>query len=124
MTVKLNKRAFDFAKKLIDDGHYVLDGMDDWSEHHPSAQQENDFLDKHGFGEYEHWFLGEDDEQNEETKGRYKFPFGDFAKVHRCGIIAAEVRAAQRDHTDIEVAVAHLHGRLDELISARDEHSG
>jgi uncharacterized protein (DUF2267 family) len=46
----------------------------------------------------------------------YKFPYGDFENVHRCGVIAAEVRAAQRKYADIEVAAAHLHGRLDELM--------
>ncbi|GAA3814690.1 hypothetical protein GCM10022226_39420 [Sphaerisporangium flaviroseum] len=30
-------------------------------------------------------------------------------------VIAAEVRAAQRKYTDIEVAAAHLHGMLDEV---------
>jgi hypothetical protein len=116
MTVKLNKRSFDFAKKLINDGHYALDVMDDWSEHQPSTQQENDFIAKHGYGEYQKWHLGEDDEHAENTKGRYKFPYGDFAKVHRCGVIAAEVRAARMHYTDIEVAAAHLHGMLDELM--------
>ncbi|MCW2597223.1 MAG: hypothetical protein JWP39_3111, partial [Jatrophihabitans sp.] len=48
-----------------------------------------------------------------ETKSRYKFPYGDFAKVHRCGVIAAEARAGQRKYFDIERAAAHLHGMLD-----------
>jgi hypothetical protein len=52
----------------------------------------------------------------EETKSRYKFSYGDFENVHRCGVIAAEVRSGQRKYTDIEVAAAHLHGMLDELM--------
>jgi hypothetical protein len=115
MAVKLNSRAFDFAKGLIKEGRVVLDVMDDWSEHQPSAQQENEFIAEHGFGEYQKWHLGIDDEQDEDNKSRYKFPYGDFENVHRCGVIAAEVRAAQRKYTDIEVAAAHLHGMLDEL---------
>jgi nucleotide-binding universal stress UspA family protein len=51
-----------------------------------------------------------------DEKSRYKFPYGDFENVHRCGVIAAEVRAAQRKYTDIEVAAAHLHGMLDEFM--------
>ena len=51
-----------------------------------------------------------DDEQDEDNKGRYKFPYGDFKKVHRCAILAAESRAGQYKYFDIENAVAHLHG--------------
>lgn len=116
MAVKLSQRSFDFAKQLIDEKHVVLDVMDDWSEHRPSAQQENDFIEKFGFGEYGRWFLGVDDEHAEDSKSRYKFPYGDFENVHRCGVIAAEVRAAQRKYSDIEVAAAHLHGMLDALM--------
>ncbi|MCW2889608.1 MAG: hypothetical protein QOE54_4347 [Streptosporangiaceae bacterium] len=114
MVVKLSERSFDFAKKLVGEGRAVLDQMGEWSEHQPSAQQENEFIEKHGFGEYGRWYLGVDDEYAEENKSRYKFPYGDFENVHRCGVIAAEVRAAQRKYTDIEVAAAHLHGMLDE----------
>ncbi len=49
----------------------------------------------------------------EETKGRYKFPYGDFERVHRCGVLSAEVRAGQQKCADIENPVAHLHGPLD-----------
>jgi hypothetical protein len=50
---------------------------------------------------------------------RYEFPYGDFEMVHRCGVLAAESRAAQYQHSDIETAAAHLHGMLDELMRAR-----
>jgi hypothetical protein len=49
----------------------------------------------------------------EETKGRYKFPYGDFRRVHRCGVISAESRAAQQSYDDITKAVAELHKLLD-----------
>ncbi|TQS25146.1 hypothetical protein [Microbispora sp. KK1-11] len=116
MAVKLNQRAFDHAKSLIRQKRVALDSMDDWSEHQPSAARENAFIKQHGFGEYGKWYLGVDDDQDEDNKGHYKFPFGDFEKVHRCGVIAAEVRAARLKYTDIEVAAAHLHGMLDELM--------
>ncbi|WP_437284743.1 hypothetical protein [Sorangium sp. So ce406] len=45
-----------------------------------------------------------------------KFPYGDFEKLHRCGVIAAEVRAAQYEDREIEVAAAHLHGALNALV--------
>jgi hypothetical protein len=116
MAVKRNERAFEFAQRLINERRVVLDVMDDWSEHQPSAQQENEFIEKHGFGEYGRWYLGIDDEYAEDEKSRYKFPYGDFENVHRCGVIAAEVRAARQKYTDIEVAAAHLHGMLDKLM--------
>jgi hypothetical protein len=113
MTVTLNKRAYDHARRLIEDGRAVKDERDDWSEHRPSAQQENEFIDQHGMDEYGRWFLGVDDEFGEEAKGHYKFPYGDFKKIHRCGVLSAEVRAAQNDYADIDKAAAHLHGMLD-----------
>src|ERR1700694_1068733 len=41
------------------------------------------------------------------------FPMGEFKNVHRCGLLAAESRAGQYRHYDIENATAHLHGMLD-----------
>ena len=75
--------------------------------------EENQFISEHGFDEYEKWYLGIDDEEAENTKGRYKFPYGDFERVHRCGVLTAESRAAQYKYLDIETAAAHLHGMLD-----------
>src|SRR5918998_6707475 len=115
MAVKLNKKAFEHAKDLVRKGHVVVDERDAWSEHQPSAQQENQFIDLHGFGEFGKWHLGIDDERGEQTKGRYKFPYGDFENVHRCGVLAAESRAGQYKYYDIENAAAHLHGMIDAI---------
>jgi hypothetical protein len=115
MSVTLNKKGFDFAKKLINQGHVVNDERDAWSEHKPSAEKENEFIRLHGFDEYSKWHLGIDDEESEDTKGRYKFPYGDFKDVHRCGVLSAESRAGQYKHQDIENAAAHLHGMMDKL---------
>jgi hypothetical protein len=113
MSVKLNQRAFEFAKELIKEGLFVYDDRDAWSEHQPSAQEENEFIRQYGMGEYAKWHLGIDDAEDEDRKGRYKFPYGDFRKVHRCGVLAAESRAGQYKHFDIEVAAAHLHGMIE-----------
>lgn len=115
MAVKLNETAFDNAKRLIAEGKYVIDDRDMWSEHQPSAQKENEYLQKHGFREYAKWFLGIDTEEDEDNKGRYKFPYGDFERVHLCGVLAAEARAGQYKYADIEAAAAHLHGMLSEV---------
>jgi len=115
MTVKLNEKAFNHAKSLITADKYVVDDRSAWSEHQPSTSQENELIQQCGYAYYAKWHLGIDDEENEEAKGRYKFPYGDFEKVHRCGLLAAESRAGQRKYYDIELAVAHLHGMLDAL---------
>jgi hypothetical protein len=116
MAVKLNDRAFEHAKSLIKNGDYVIDDRDAWSEHKPSRQQENVYIEAHGFDDYGRWHLGVDDEKNVYTKGHYKFIYGDFDKVHRCGVIADESRAGQYRYYDVEFATAHLHGMLDALM--------
>ena len=113
LTIKLNKRAFEHAKRLIEKGSYVFDEKDMWSEHKPSAQEENNYIKKYNFDEYGNWYLGVDTDEKEDNKGRYKFPYSDFAKVHRCGVLAAENRAGQYKYNDIETAAAHVHGMID-----------
>jgi hypothetical protein len=115
MTARINESGYRHARRLIENGHYVLDGREAWSEHQPSARHENEFIELHGIGEYRRWHLGIDDDEPEDRKARYKFPYGDFAKVHRCGVLSAESRAAQYKYVDIETAAAHLHGMLDAL---------
>src|ERR1700704_5583831 len=113
MAVRLNKTAFDHAKDLVNEGKLVRDQRDEWSEHRPSTRKENRFIRHHGFDEYGKWFLGIDDEAGRQTKGRYKYPYGDFENVHRCGVLSAESRAGQYKHYDIENAAAHLHGMME-----------
>jgi hypothetical protein len=115
MATKLNRTAFEHAKSLIEGGQFVADVRDDWSEHQPSTQEENDFIREHGLQAYAKWHLGIDDEAPEDSKRRYKFPYGDFERVHRCALLAAESRAGQYKHFDIERAAAHLHGMIDAL---------
>src|SRR4051812_27278862 len=98
MAVKLNRPAYNFAMSLIEHGSFVFDERDDWSEHQPSAGDENKFIEAHGFEEYAQWHLGIDDDAAPDTKRRYKFPYGDFKSVHRCGLLAAESRAGQRKY--------------------------
>ena len=74
MAVKLNSSAFDHAKKLIKEGKFVLDDRDAWSEHRPTAQQENSYIKEHGYDEYERWYLGIDDEATPATKGAVQVP--------------------------------------------------
>jgi hypothetical protein len=119
MAVTLNSSAFEFAKDQIKAGHAVVDDRDAWSEHQPTAAEETELIEKHGFAEYGRWHLGIDDESKPETKQHCKFPYGDFENVHRCGVLAAESRAGQRKYLDVEQAAAHLHGMLDSLRADR-----
>src|SRR6266705_4997845 len=106
--VRLNQHAFDCARELIKEGHVVADGRGAWNQHQTSAEEENEFIRLHGFGEYAKWHLGIDDTHAENTKQRYKFPYGDFKNVHRCALLAAQSRAGQYQHYDIERAVIEL----------------
>jgi hypothetical protein len=114
MAVKLNQTGIRHARSLVRDGKVVRDERDAWSEDAPSAQDENDFIEKHGWGEYSKWHLGVDDDMDRDTKGHYSFPYGDFAMVHRCAVISAESRAGQFDHDDIRDDAKKLLELIDE----------
>ncbi|MFC7850935.1 hypothetical protein ACFUTU_20945 [Arthrobacter sp. NPDC057388] len=113
MATKLNRKALEHARSLVKKGKVERDVRDDWSEHAPSTDEENSFIDKHGFDEFSKWHLGIDAEKSEGTKGSVSFPFGDFKKVHRCAIISLESRAAQYDHDDISKAAKKLLEEID-----------
>jgi hypothetical protein len=104
----LNEDAFAFAMRLIKERHCIADSKGAWRGHQPSANDENEFIRLYGFGEYAKWHLGIDDHYPANTKQRYKFPYGDFKNVHRCGLLAAKARARQYGYTEIENAAAKL----------------
>ena len=107
MSVTLNHAAVTFAKSLIKAGK-IKNDENHWSQHNPDPAHENMFLQKHEMNEYANWHLGLDASHQESTKGRYKFPYGDFKIVHRDGLIAAKERAAQQGYHDIEQAADEL----------------
>ena len=115
MTTTLNDRSFAFAQDQVKNGKVVLDDRNDWSEHQPSTGEENEFIEAHGWDEYANWHLGLDDEASEHTKAKYKFPYGDFGRVHRCGVLSAEVRAGRNNYRDIEAAAVQLRDMMDDL---------
>jgi hypothetical protein len=114
MTVRLNEDALALARRLVNGDDVVRDERDDWSEHAPSTDDENAFIEKHGMAEFAKWHLGEDTDETEGTKGRLKFPYGDFRKVHRCAVISGESRAGQYDHSAIEKALRELLALIDD----------
>jgi hypothetical protein len=107
-TVKLNKDAVEYVKRLIAEGHFVTDKRGAWDQYQPSAEEENRFIQLHGFDEYAKWHLGIDERHAPNTKARYKFPCGDFKNVRRSALLAAQSRAGQFKHSDIEAAAISL----------------
>jgi hypothetical protein len=115
-TYRVNQDAVAQARKLIDAGKY--DDTSEWSDVEPSADDENAFIDKHGYAEFGHWFLAVDPEANEGTKKRYAFPYGDLATVHRRALVAAKQRAAQNEYDAIEKVADELLEALDRVRDA------
>jgi hypothetical protein len=107
----LNEAAVTKARKLIDARQYVLDS--DWGDVQPKADDQNAFLEKHGWDEYAQWHLGLTDGAQDETKARYAFVFGDFRRVHRTALIACVYRASEWRHKDVELAAHDLLQYLD-----------
>jgi hypothetical protein len=111
-TYRVNQDAVAQARKLIDAGKY--DDTTEWSDAAPSADDSNTEIEKHGWKGYAAWHLAIDPDATEETKGRHKFPYGDFAKVNRAALIHGKQRASQNGHDAIEKAADELLQRLDQ----------
>jgi hypothetical protein len=119
MSLKLHQSAYEYAQKLIQNRRCVLDQRGDWTDHKPARSAARKFIETHGLADYGRWHLGEDDEEAEDSKRRYLFPYGDFNNVHRCAVLVVEARAGQHKCTDIEQAALHLHAMLDTLRSRK-----
>ena len=113
----LNQAAILYAEELIEDRRFTADQRNAWREHHPSADQEIEFVRAHGFGEYAKWYLVLDQSHAPDTKARYKFPCGDFKIIHRCALLAVKSRARQFGYAEVENAAA----RLLELLAAQND---
>lgn len=106
--IRLNQIAFESSEELIRQGRVIIDKKGAWGQHQPSLEEENEFIRLHGFEEYAKWHLGIDERHAENTKARYKFPYGDFRSVHRCALLAAQSRARQHGYAEIGSAAASL----------------
>lgn len=113
MAKELNNPGLKHARALVRDGDVDRSTDDSWSESNPTADEENSFIEKEGWTAYSHWHLGIDKDADAETKDAYSFPYGDFRKVHRSGVIAAESRARQNDYDDIGDAAKKLLDLID-----------
>src|SRR3954463_13905024 len=106
-----NKAGGGHARGLIDAGRE--DETAEGAEAAPSAAEENEERDSEGQEGYAEWHLAVDPDKGEGTKGRYRFPYGDFSTVNRAALIHAKQRASQNDHPEIEQAADDLLQRLD-----------
>ncbi len=110
--MKLNEEAVKQAKKLIKEGKITF--SDEWQ--HPEPELENEYIEKKGWDEYGKWFLAIDEEANEETKARYKFPYSnDFETINRRGVIAIKQRASQYDYKEIFEVASELLEMIDKV---------
>lgn len=106
--IQLNREALEYARELISEGNLVMDKRNSWAQHHPSAKEDNEFISRNGLHEYAKWHLGIDPKHRDNTKARYKYPYGDFKDVHRCALLAIKSRAAQYQHAAISEAATQL----------------
>jgi hypothetical protein len=108
---RVNEDGVAKARQMIDSGQY--DTQASWSDAAPSTDESNAKIERNGYAGYGEWHLGIDTGASEGTKDRYGFPYGDFRRVVRSGLIRAKQRAAQNDHDEIERAAGDLLDRLD-----------
>ena len=113
--IELNREAFYFARTLIVTGHFVADKKGAWSKDHPTRAAENEFIRIYGFRDYAEWYLAADERHSPNSKARFKFPFGDFQNVHRCGLLAVKARAHEYGYREIEDAAARLLQMIDSV---------
>ena len=108
MALILNEEALAYAEQLIQQGRVDREG--DWTVNQPTPESEDAFLasTNNNYELYGKWFLGINTDADPDTKERYEFPYGDFKKIYRAGVIAAEQRAGQYHHEDIRAAAKRL----------------
>lgn len=110
MTIELNSDSLGHAKALIDAGK--VDKGDAWSF---TPDDGNAMLGAKGddWENYESWHLGEDPSAAEDTKARYRYPFGKDGNVYRAAVVAIRQRSAQQGDTAIFDAAGDLLDQID-----------
>lgn len=106
----LNSAGAHNAASLIAAGS--VDKTSDWSF---DADDGNKLLGSDGkdWANYAKWFLGEDTSAVDNTKERYKYPFGKDGKVFRSALIAIRSRAAQQNDDPVFNAAGHYIDEID-----------
>ena len=114
MSIELNEAGFKYAQQLISEGRVDVDLHGDWDKINPDSEQQDRFVEEHGYEAFGEWHLGVKAGASHDTKGAYSFPYGDYKNVVRSGLIAAEERAAQYHHEAVRQAAADLLKLIDQ----------
>ncbi|NDJ86365.1 MAG: hypothetical protein GYB66_10795 [Chloroflexi bacterium] len=110
--MRLNSAALEHAKALIESGHVVHDSH--WTHVQPSQDDEDEFLEHHGWEAYGQWFLGRKDAAPADTKEHYAFPYGDFKSVHRSALVVAKQEASQHGPDEIAETIGRVLAHINE----------
>jgi hypothetical protein len=113
MAIKLNRRGFEHAKTLIQAGEVLRDDRGMLTAHIPRTKDENELIRDRGIDEYASWYLGLDDSKGAQNRSRYRFPIGDFERVHRCAVMQAESKAVEYDDPELLRAAIELRRMVD-----------
>ncbi len=108
---KVQGKSVAKAKRLIEAGNY--DSSSSWSF---SAADGDKMLgsEKDDWGNYASWHMVEDTAASEETKARYKYPYGKNGKVYRSALRAIASRAATADLNELSDTATELIKLIDE----------
>ena len=111
---RLNSKGYDNAASLVEGDN--VDKDSDWSF---SSEDGNALLGEDGddWENYAKWFLLENEDASEETKERYKFPFGKDGKIYRSALSAIRQRSGQFGYDDVFEAA----GKLIEMIDKKED---
>lgn len=107
-SMTINDPGFTNAKTLIKAGK--IDSVSKWSF---SAEDGDSILGDDDWEKYSKWFLAVDESATEQTKERFKYPFGKNGKVYRSALRAIASRAAQADFQDLSDLASELLDSLD-----------
>ena len=94
-SVQVNDKGLAHAKSLIESGK--VDSTSKWGF---VAADSDKILGDDNWTEYEKWFLAVDEAATEQTKERFKYPFGKNGKVYRSALRAIASRAALKCRPD------------------------
>ena len=107
-SIKINDAGLAAAKRLIESGK--VDTTSKWSF---SAEEGDKLLGDDDWAEYGKWHLAVDEAAAEQTKERFKYPFGKDGKVYRSALRAIASRAAQADFQELSDEASELLDALD-----------
>jgi hypothetical protein len=115
IAVRLYAPGLARARSFIEAGGVYLDGRAASDEHQPSEGDKIGYQGQHGLAAYGKWHLATDDQEDEHSRERYLYIYGDFISVHRCALLAIEDEAAAAGHRGIQTVAAQL-GRVLDLL--------